>query len=115
MKRFVRALDLRDGPGVLDTYLAHHRAVWPEVEASLTRIGIRRLEIYLLGRRLVMVMETADDFDGAAAFAAHLADPKCREWEELMMTFQQRAPGAAAGEWWADMKEVYRLEDAGHA
>ena len=115
MKRFVRALDLRDGPDVVETYVAHHRAVWPQVEASLRRIGIRGLEIYLLGRRLVMVMETDDGFDPERAFAPHMADPTCREWEELMKTFQQRAPGAGPDEWWADMKEVYRLEGTGDA
>ncbi len=110
MKRFVRALDLKDGPGMVEAYVGHHRAVWPEVEASLKAIGIRAMDIYLLGRRLVMVMDTEDDFDGARAFAEHLAQPTCREWETLMQTFQSRAPGARPEEWWADMTPVYHLE-----
>ena len=109
MTRVVQALDLKDGPGVVEAYLAHHRAVWPEVEASLRRIGIRRLDIYRLERRLVMVMETDDDFDGTAAFGRHMADPRCREWEELMKTFQEKVPGAAPDEWWAEMEPVYHL------
>ena len=109
MKRFVRALDLKDDPGVIDAYVAHHARVWPEVEQSLRRIGIERMDIYRLGRRLVMVMETVDGFDGETAFATHLANPKCREWEDLMKTFQQRVPGAPAREWWTEMIQVYHL------
>lgn len=109
MKRFVQALDLREAPGVVDAYVEHHARVWPEVEASLRRIGIERMDIYLLGRRLVMVMDTVDTFDPDAAFVTHLADPKCREWEELMKTFQQRVPGARDREWWAEMIQVYQL------
>ena len=110
MKRVVRALDLKDEPGVVEAYVAHHRAVWPEVERSLRRIGVRAMDIYLAGHRLVMVMDTDDDFDGATAFAGHLADPKCREWETLMAGFQQPVPGAATGAWWAEMTPVYHLE-----
>ena len=110
MKRFVKALDLKADPGVVEAYVAHHRAVWPEVERSLRRIGIRAMDIYLVGRRLVMIMDTDDDFDGAEAFARHLADPTCREWEALMAGFQQPVPGATPGEWWADLTPVYHLE-----
>jgi hypothetical protein len=33
------------------------------------------------------------------------------EWERLMKSLQQPAPGAQAGEWWAMMEPVFRLED----
>jgi L-rhamnose mutarotase len=110
MKRHVLTLDLREGPGVVEAYRAHHDAIWPEVRASLLRIGIRSLEIYLLGRRLVMVMETDDDFDRDARFAEHTAsDPRCAEWEALMRTFQEAPPGAPPGGLWTEMERVFRL------
>ena len=103
-------LDLREGPGVVEAYRAHHDAIWPEVRKSLLAIGIRSLEIYLLGRRLVMVLETDDDFDRDARFAAHIAtDPRCAEWEALMKTFQQAPPGALPGSLWTAMERVFRL------
>jgi L-rhamnose mutarotase len=110
LKRHVLTLDLREGPGVVEAYRAHHDAIWPEVRASLLRIGIRSLEIYLLGRRLVMVLDTDDDFDREARFAAHVAsDPRCAEWEALMKTFQQAPPGAPPGALWTEMERVFRL------
>src|SRR5439155_13650430 len=63
VKRFVVTLDLKDDPRAIEAYEAHHRAVWPEVLKSLRRIGVRSMDIYRLGRRLVMVMDTRDGFD----------------------------------------------------
>jgi L-rhamnose mutarotase len=110
----VLTLDLREGPGVVEAYRAHHDAIWPEVERSLRAIGIRTLEIHALERRLVMVLETEEGFDMAARFAEHAAsDPRCAEWEALMKTFQQAPPGAPPGVLWTPMERVYRLEPGG--
>ena len=110
MKRHVLTLDLREGEGVAEAYVAHHDAIWPEVARSLRAVGVEALEIYRLERRLVMVLETADDFDLQADFARHAAsDPRCGEWEALMRTFQQAPPGARPGVLWAPMEPVFRL------
>ncbi|HEY3120776.1 MAG TPA: L-rhamnose mutarotase [Vicinamibacteria bacterium] len=114
MKRFVMTLDLKDDPRAIEAYESHHRAVWPEVLKSLRRVGVRSMDIYRLGRRLVMVMDTKDGFDRRRDFAAHVAsDPRCAEWEELMKTFQQPAPAARPGELWALMQPVFHLGPAG--
>jgi L-rhamnose mutarotase len=77
-------------------------------------VGVRAMDIYLLGRRLVMVMEAKPGFDRARDFARHVAsDPRCAEWEALMKTLQQRPPGAKRGEWWALMEPVFQLEPVG--
>jgi L-rhamnose mutarotase len=113
MKRYVLTLDLKDDPRAIEEYKAHHRAVWPEVQRSLRGVGVRAMDIYALGRRLTMVMDTTDDFDLQRSFAAHVAsDPRCAEWEELMKTFQQAPPGARPGELWARMEQVFHLQDA---
>jgi L-rhamnose mutarotase len=110
MKRYVLTLDLRDDPAAIEAYKAHHRAIWPEVEGSLRAVGVRAMDIYLLGRRLVMVMDAAEDFDLRDSFARHVAsDPRCAEWEELMKRFQQPPPGAPAGALWAPMEPVFHL------
>jgi L-rhamnose mutarotase len=111
--RYVLTLDLVDDPKGIEAYKAHHRAVWPEVLASLRRIGVGEMDIYLLGRRLVMVMEVVEGFDRARDFAKHVAsDPRCAEWEALMKTFQQPPPGAQPGEVWALMERVFSLGEA---
>ena len=110
MDRIVLTLELRDDPAVVAAYRRYHAEVWPEVERSLARAGIRQLEIFLLERRLVMLLEIEEGLDVAEVFAKHNAsDPKVAEWERLMKTLQQPAPGARPGEWWALMEPVYRL------
>lgn len=110
MKRYVLTLDLKDDARAIEEYKAHHRAVWPEVQRSLRGVGVRAMDIYALGRRLTMVMDTRDDFDLGSSFAAHVAsDPRCAEWEALMKTYQEPPPGARPGELWTRMEPVFHL------
>jgi L-rhamnose mutarotase len=110
MKRYVLTLDLKDDPRLIREYRAHHRAVWPEVAASLRKVGVRAMDIYALGRRLTMVMDTRDDFDLRRSFARHVAsDPRCAEWETLMKTYQEPPPGAPPGSLWTRMERVFSL------
>lgn len=112
MKRHVLTVDLRADPGAIDAYTHYHRQVWPEVIESLRRAGVRQMEIHLLGRRLVMIVEIDDNADLGAAFAAHVASsPRVAEWERLMRSLQEPAPGARGGEWWTVMEPVFRLDD----
>jgi len=111
--RTVLAVDLKDDAAAIETYKEHHRRVWPEVLASLRRAGVHDMDIYLLGRRLVMVLETEGQ-DFRRCFAAHLTShPLVIEWEALMRSLQEPSPGAPPGEWWARMEPVFSLELAG--
>jgi L-rhamnose mutarotase len=110
MSRHVLAVDLKDDPEVIETYLEHHRRVWPEVLHSLRAAGLRGMDIFLLGRRLVMIVETDGNGDYQAIFARHAAShPRVAEWEALMKSMQQPIPGAPPGEWWARMQPVFSL------
>lgn len=107
MTRQVLAIDLKDD-SVVETYREHHRRVWPEVLESLKTSGVIDMQIYLLGRRLVMIAELADGGDLRRAFETRMAShPRVAEWERLMMSLQQPAPGAGEGEWWTAMEPVF--------
>lgn len=46
----------------------------------------------------------------------HLPDylhlhPKCKEWEDIMSTFQEPVPSAKQGEKWSFMEEVFELSN----
>jgi len=111
MNRAVLAVDLKDDPVAIEAYKAHHRRVWPEVIRSLRSAGIRDMEIYLLGRRLVMIVET-DGRDVHRCFAAHAAShPRVVEWEALMKGMQEAVPGTDPGDWWTQMERVFHLSD----
>ena len=110
MKTFGLTLNLKDDPETIETYKEHHRSVWPEVEAALKTVGIRAMRIFLLGRRVFMYMETGDDFNPDVDFPRYLEQhPRCKAWDELMCTYQEKVPEAGDDEWWAGMEEVYYL------
>ena len=46
--------------------------IWPEIPEGIRAVGILNMEIYRLGTRLFMIVETPDDFDWDAAFALSL-------------------------------------------
>ena len=110
MTRSVLTLDLRDDPAAIAAYREHHAAAWPEVIRSLESAGIAEMDIYLLGTRLVMIVEIEDGLDLQRVFAQHRSSsPRVAEWERLMQTLQQPAPNAPPGAWWAAMEPVFHL------
>ncbi len=105
MNRYVLTTELNDNPAAIETYKTYHRQVWPEVLASLRMVGIRDMEIFLLDRRLVMIVET-DGTDIRHAFARHHGShPRVIEWENLMTSLQV-PPG------WTVMTSVFRMDAA---
>lgn len=106
MPRHVLTLDLKDDPALIDAYDAHHRAVWPEIEASILATGIAAMTIHRLDTRLVMILDVTPDFSFARKAAADAADPVVQRWERLMERFQDvRGDGAK----WRPMTEIYAL------
>ena len=110
MTRQVLTVDLRNDPDAIDVYKSHHQRVWPEVMSSLRRAGISEMEIFPLGRRLVMVVAT-DGKDMRRCFEEHAASsPRVAEWEAMMKALQEPPPGGKPGDWWAAMEPLFRLE-----
>jgi L-rhamnose mutarotase len=110
MRVYARTLNLKDDAEIVRRYDEHHRGVWPEVERGLRAIGIESMRIWLLGRRLFMLMETADGFDEDRDWARYMAsDPRIAEWQSLMESLQEPVAEAKADEWWANMELVYSL------
>jgi L-rhamnose mutarotase len=110
MNRYVLTVNLKDDPAAIETYRRHHASVWPEVVDSLRRAGVRDLDIHLLGRQLVMIVELDDGLDVKRVFTSHRASSaRVAEWEALMKTLQEPVAGAPAGEWWTIMEPVFHL------
>ena len=110
MKHYGLTLNLKDDPSVIEKYKAYHRDAWPEVVDALKSVGITKMNIYLIGCRLFMAMETIDTFDIVRDFPRYLeVDPKCKAWDELMRTFQEPVAEAQPNEWWARMEPVFEL------
>ncbi|HEX4038648.1 MAG TPA: L-rhamnose mutarotase [Acidobacteriaceae bacterium] len=110
MRTWCLTLDLLDDPALIEQYKLHHQHVWPEILHSLRAAGILQARIWLLGARLVMTLETSDDFSFDAKAAADAANPKVQQWEKLMWNFQKPLPQAGPGEKWLLMEKIFELE-----
>jgi L-rhamnose mutarotase len=109
-KRYCLTLDLKNDPELIAEYKGHHEKIWPEITKSIKDAGIVDLEIYLLDTRMFMIMEVNERFSFEAKGKADRANPKVREWEDLMWKFQQALPTAKPGEKWMLMEEIFKLE-----
>jgi L-rhamnose mutarotase len=109
MKKFLLALDLKDDPALINDYEAYHKAVWPEVLTQIKESGILVCDIYRVHNRLVMLLETTDDFSFETKKQMDLNNPKVQEWETLMWQYQQALPGAKPGEKWQLMEKIFEL------
>ncbi len=109
MKRYCFALDLKDDAELIAEYERYHRpeGIWPEVMACIRNQGVMSEEIYRVGNRLVMILETTDDFSLEAKQAADRGSETMQRWEELMNRFQKPLQEAGPGEKWVRMEKIF--------
>ena len=111
VKRYCQTLDLRDNPQLIAEYRRRHGrdAVWSEILQGIREVGILEMEIYILGTRLFMIVETPVDFDWDSAMARLNTLPRQQEWEEYMSVFQQTEQGLSSAEKWRPMERMFHL------
>lgn len=111
VKRYCQTLELKDDPELIEEYVKRHSEFyhWPEVRNGIRSVGILEMEIYLLGTRLFMVVETALDFEWDTAFERLAKLPRQEEWEKYMAIFQQADPAASSSEKWKLMDRIFCL------
>ena len=111
VKRYVQTMDLKDDPELIAEYKRRHRQeeAWPEIMAGIREVGILDMQIFILGTRLVMIVETPVDFEWDRAMARLATLPRQQEWEDYMAIFQQCAEGATSDEKWQMMERMFYL------
>ena len=109
--RHCLALDLKDDPELIARYEDFHREVWPDVVRHIRDHGVVDMEIYRLGTRLFMIMETDDAvYDVDRMAEAALSNVVVQRWETLMWQFQAPTPWTPAGEKWMLMNRIFDLK-----
>lgn len=109
MPRYCLTLDLKDDASATSEYKRYHVKIWPEIRKSLLEAGIFDMEIYLVGTRMFMIMETNDSFSMSAKAAADAANARVQEWEALMSGFQQELPQSTPEQKWVVMEKIFSL------
>ena len=67
------------------------------------------MEVYLIGHRLVMVVDTPIDFNWDAAMARLATLPRQAEWEAFVAQFQKCDASATSDEKWQMMERIFHL------
>jgi L-rhamnose mutarotase len=116
LQRQCFALDLKDDPAAIESYKRWHRPGGPPVEMtrSLRDAGIVALDIYLIGNRLFMVMDSDAGSVAGSKSTDDSENPHVQAWEALMGTMQQELPfprhDSGAGKW-QRMEHIYSLAE----
>ena len=112
-KRFVQILELRDDPDMIAQYRKWHSQEyqWKEIRDGIREVGILEMEIYILGTKLVMIVDAPIDFDWDEAMARLATLPRHAEWEAFVAKFQGCSAEARSDEKWQMMERMFYLYD----
>ncbi|MBQ2342506.1 MAG: L-rhamnose mutarotase [Bacteroidaceae bacterium] len=112
-KRFVQILELRDDPDMIAQYRKWHSQEyqWKEIRDGIREVGILEMEIYILGTKLVMIVDAPIDFDWDEAMARLATLPRQAEWEAFVAKFQGCSAEARSDEKWQMMERMFYLYD----
>jgi L-rhamnose mutarotase len=110
-KRFCKTLTLKDDPQLIADYKKVHSPgeTWPEISQGMRDVGILNMEIYILGTRLFMIMDTVPDFDHEKAMKELAVKPRQSEWEAYVSRFQNTSAEATADDKWQVMECIYEM------
>lgn len=110
-KRYCKTLTLRNDPSLIEDYKKVHSPgeIWPEINQGMREVGILNMEIYILGTRLFMIMDTVPDFDHEAAMKELASKPRQAEWEAYVSRFQNTSADATADDKWQVMDCIYEM------
>lgn len=113
VKRYCQTLDLKENPELIAEYRKRHseQYAWKEIREGIKEVGILEMEIYILGSRLFMIVETPLNFEWETAMDKLSKLPRQAEWEDYMSVFQLAEKGASSDEKWQMMERIFYLYD----
>ena len=109
MKRFCYTLDLKNGNKLKDEYIKHHKNVWPKIIDSMKESGIIKAEIYNIGNRLFLLIDTNDKFTEENKKKLDLKNPLVQKWESLMSNYQKKIEFSKTNDKWVKMNKIFEL------
>ena len=111
VKRYVQTMELRDDPELIALYRQAHSEEdhWEIINEGIRAVGILETELYILGTRLVMIVDAPEDFDWDEAMARLATLPRQAEWEQYVARFQKCAEGQRSDEKWQMMERMFHL------
>ena len=111
IKRYVQYLEISDEPELVAQYRKWHSEEynWKEVREGIRAVGILEMELYILGSKLVMIVDAPADFQWDEAMNKLATLPRQAEWEAFVAKFHGCSPEARSDEKWQPMERMFRL------
>lgn len=113
VKRYCQFMEITDCPELIARYRECHdsKHSWQEVRDGIREVGILEMELYILGNKVVMIVETPIDFDWESAMARLATLPRQAEWERFVAEMQGCNPEATSDQKWQMMERMFYLYD----
>ena len=110
-KRYVQFLEINDDPELIRQYRYWHSEEhhWQEIRDGIREVGILEMEIYMLGNRLVMIVDAPASLDWQEAMNRLATLPRQAEWEAFVARFQGCSADARSDEKWQPAERIFRL------
>ena len=103
-------MTIPDDQEIIDKYIEVHSNVWPEIIAGQHEVGILSMQIYGLGNRMFMIVDTVDDLDWERDMDRLAGLPKQAEWEAFVSEFQGCSPESKSTQKWQLMQLIFDSE-----
>ncbi|MBQ0050212.1 MAG: L-rhamnose mutarotase [Bacteroidales bacterium] len=113
VKRYVQTLELKSNEEARKEYIKWHSAEhnWKEIRDGIRAVGILEMEIYIVGNRLVMIVDAPADFNWEESMQRLATLPRQAEWEAFVSQFQGCSAEATSDEKWQMMERMFYLYD----
>ncbi len=106
--RFILTLEIINDPVLAEEYIKVHGIgmAWPQITENMKSVGIHEMELYLMGYRAFLIMDTKPDFDWDIDGKVWGDLPKEKDWQAYVAKFQKTNPESKAAEKWKTMKLI---------
>jgi len=111
VKRYVQFLEITDDPELMAQYRYWHSEEhhWREIREGIRAVGILEMELYMLGNKLVMIVDAPADFRWQEAMTRLATLPRQAEWEAFVARFQGCSADARSDEKWQMAERIFHL------
>lgn len=111
VKRYCQFMEIKSDPELISKYIKCHSKgqAWEEVLDGIREVGILEMELYILGNKVVMIVETPLDFDWESAMEKLSTLPRQAEWESFVAEMQGADPLASSAAKWQLMDRFFYL------
>ena len=111
VKRYVQFLEITDDAELMAQYRYWHSEEhhWREIREGIRAVGILEMELYMLGNKLVMIVDAPADFNWQEAMNRLSTLPRQAEWEAFVARFQGCSADARSDEKWQMAERIFHL------